>query len=297
MRWLRQHDILLAREVVALDPYQHPKGGTERFALWEKIAANLDGFHLKNQINFSVTGRSVRDRVNLVLIRNYKKKMQEERKASGIEVPPPTEFDQLMEEIVGRAGDAEKEQKAGQDERKEKEDRERKVAEEVRAQALERVGQTRKRQGVEAKEDKPVKRRSGGETIEYLKERSQQQMKLREEELKIQREAQEANAKAQQAFTAQLLQEQQQQQQNMFAALQKEQQQQWQQQQQMQASIMLQQQQQQQSQAMMAILQELVKKKLTVSYQEKSVDTCIILYTLTRKILIFKIQIHMLCSI
>ena len=240
MRWLRQHDIPLAREVVALDPYQHPKGSRERFALWEKIAANLDGFHLTNQINFSVTGRSVRDRVNLVLIRNYKKKMQEERKASGIEVPPPTEFDQLMEEIVGRAGDAEKEQKAGQHERKEKEDRERKVAEEVRAQALERVGQTRKRQGVEAKEDKPVKRRSGGETIEYLKERPLQQMRLREEELKIQREAQEANAKAQQAFTAQALQQQQQ----------------WQQQQQMQASIMLQQ--QQQSQAMMAILQELV---------------------------------------
>ena len=166
--------------------------------------------------------------------------MQEERKASGIEVPPPTEFDQLMEEIVGRAGDAEKEQKAGQDERKEKEDRERKLAEEVRAQALERFGQTRKRQGVEAKEDKPVKRRSLGETIEYLKERSQQQMRLREEELKIRREAQEANAKAQQAFTAQLLQ-QQQRQQNMFAALQKEQQQQWQKQQQMQASIMLQQ--------------------------------------------------------
>lgn len=145
--------------------------------------------------------------------------MQQERKASGIEVAPPTEFDQLMEEIVGRAGDAEKEQKAGQDERKEKQDRERKVAEEVRAQALERFGQTRKRQGVEAKEDKPV-RRSGGETIEYLKERSQQHMRLGEEELKIQREAQEANAKAQHAFTAQLLQ-QQQQQQNMFAALHK----------------------------------------------------------------------------
>ena len=232
---------------MALDPYQHPKGSRERFALWEKIAANLDGFHLTNQINFSVTGRSVRDSGTLVLIRNWKKKVQEERKASGIKVPPPTEFDQLMEEIVG---------KAGQDERKEKEDRERKVAEEVRAQTLERVGQTRKRQRVEAKDDKPVKRRSGGDTIEYLKERSQQQMRLREEELKIQREAQEANAKAQQAFKAQLLQ-QQQQQQNMFAALQKEQQQQWQQQQQMQASIMLQQQ-QQQSQAM--ILQELVKK-------------------------------------
>ena len=77
--------------------------------------------------------------------------MQEERKASGIEVPPPTEFDQLMEEIVGRAGDAEKEQKAGQDEKKEKEDRERKVAEEVRAQALERVGQTCKQKAKEGK--------------------------------------------------------------------------------------------------------------------------------------------------
>ena len=88
-------------------------------------------------------------------------------------------------------------------------------------------------------------------------------MRLREEELKIRRETQEANAKVQQAFTAQLLQ-QQQRQQNMFAALQKGQQ--------MQASIMLQ---QQQSQAMMAIVQELVKNKWTVSYQEKSIDTCI----------------------
>lgn len=74
-------------------------------------------------------------------------------------------------------------------------------------------------------------------------------MRLREEELKIRRKAQEANAKVQQAFTAQLL-KQQQRQQNVFAALQKEQQ--------MQASIMLQ---QQQSQAMMAIIQELVKNK------------------------------------
>ena len=71
MRWLHQLDILLAREVVTLDPYQHPNGSRERFPLKEKIAANLDGFHLTNQINFSVT---VRDRVNPILIRNYKKK-------------------------------------------------------------------------------------------------------------------------------------------------------------------------------------------------------------------------------
>ena len=48
--------------------------------------------------------RSVRDRINLVLIKKYKKKIADEVKASGIAVEPLSEFDRAMEEICRSTG-------------------------------------------------------------------------------------------------------------------------------------------------------------------------------------------------
>ena len=48
--------------------------------------------------------RSVRDRINLVLIKKYKKKMADEVKASGIAVELLSEFDRAMEEICRGTG-------------------------------------------------------------------------------------------------------------------------------------------------------------------------------------------------
>ena len=59
---------------------------------------------------FSVSARSVRDRVNLVLIKKHKKKVAEESKASGIAVDEPSEFDAAIEEICEKAEAAEREQ-------------------------------------------------------------------------------------------------------------------------------------------------------------------------------------------
>ncbi|CAH3195333.1 unnamed protein product, partial [Porites evermanni] len=93
--WTKDHDLLLVREVLTVDPYSQPKGSRERGNLSEP--------------RFSVSVRSVRDRVNLVLIKKHKRKVAEERKASGIAVDEPSEFDAATEEICEKAEAAERE--------------------------------------------------------------------------------------------------------------------------------------------------------------------------------------------
>ena len=65
MNWTKDHDLLLIREVMAVDPYSQPKGSRERerAKLWEEIAMSLNSVSAPQ---FSVTARCVRDRVNLV---------------------------------------------------------------------------------------------------------------------------------------------------------------------------------------------------------------------------------------
>ena len=59
---------------------------------------------------FSVSVRSVRDHVNLVLIKKHKRGVAEESRASGIAVDEPSEFDAAIEEICEKAEAAEKDQ-------------------------------------------------------------------------------------------------------------------------------------------------------------------------------------------
>ena len=66
----KDHDLLLVREVLTVDPYSQPKGSRERAKPWEEIALNLSAV---SELLFSVSVRSVRDRFNLVLIKKQKK--------------------------------------------------------------------------------------------------------------------------------------------------------------------------------------------------------------------------------
>ena len=72
-----------------------------------RIALNLSAV---SEPRFSVSVRSVRDRVNLVLIKKHKRKVEEESKASGIAVDEPSEFDAAIEEICEKAEAAERNQ-------------------------------------------------------------------------------------------------------------------------------------------------------------------------------------------
>ena len=75
-------------------------GSRERAKLWEEIALNLSAV---SEPRFSVSVRSVTDRVNLVLIKKHERKVAEESKASGIAVDEPSEFDAAIEEICEKA--------------------------------------------------------------------------------------------------------------------------------------------------------------------------------------------------
>ena len=101
----KDHDLLLVREVLTVDPYSQPKGSRERAKPWEEIALNLSAV---SELLFSVSVRSVRDRVSLVLIKRHKRKVAEERKGSGIAVDEPSEFEAAIEEISEKAEAAER---------------------------------------------------------------------------------------------------------------------------------------------------------------------------------------------
>ena len=105
MYWSKDHDLLLVREVLIVDPYSQSKGSRERAKLWEEIALNLSAV---SEPRFLVSMRSVRDHVNLVLIKKHKRKVAEERKACGIAVDEPSEFDAAIEKLRKKAEAAER---------------------------------------------------------------------------------------------------------------------------------------------------------------------------------------------
>ena len=117
MCWTKDHNILLVREVLAVNPFTEPKGSRERAKLWEKVAISLNAITAPR---FSVTVRSVRDRVNLVLVKKYKKRIAEEEKASGIEVEPESKFYRGMELICQRAEASDRDHQDLAQEKKEK---------------------------------------------------------------------------------------------------------------------------------------------------------------------------------
>ena len=96
MEWSKAHDVLLCREMLALNPFKAKRKTTQRSKMWETIAQNLE---LIDQPTFRVTVRAVRDRYSL-LGRKYRKRMQTEKKASGI-TPEVSDSDVLLEELIG----------------------------------------------------------------------------------------------------------------------------------------------------------------------------------------------------
>ena len=95
MEWSEKHDILLCREVLVLQPFEHPYRSKERGEVWPKIAINLNGL---KQPTFKVSKRSVRDRLTLLQSR-FKEKIRRGEGAPGIDCEE-SELDQALEEIL-----------------------------------------------------------------------------------------------------------------------------------------------------------------------------------------------------
>ena len=148
--------------------------------MWQKIADNLNAVQ---DPHFIVEKRSVRDHIGL-LIQRFKRKQTQELRESGA-TPERTELDDATEQIIAMEESADFQQQEINDENIEKVESDRRKAEDVRKKAMETMGKTQKRNSVEGNSKLKKSRKSGSATLEYLKERSQQDLALREEELNL----------------------------------------------------------------------------------------------------------------
>ena len=253
MFWSHDHEAILCREVVNVNPYTTKKGSTKRSSMWEKIADTLNKCAVPK---FRVDKRSVRDHVGN-LVYKHKKKLQAEEKATGITPDEPTELENLLDTIIAleESGEAELQETQGTSSKKLQYDRAK--AEDVRLKAMEKLSETKKRDSsADECDDKPKRqRRSGGDAIQYLAERAKVSDQLKEEDLKMRKEHQTLEREKMEVLRKQQMQMQQQQA-DVLKVIQQQQQQS--QQQLLNSQMMMMEQQQQQSKALMLLLEKII---------------------------------------
>ena len=211
MEWTEKHDLCLACEIRASDIFKSTKKKTvQRAQIWQHIADTLCSYDTPT---FTVSKRAIQDRY-VIISSKYRKKLSTEERASGIEVEQ-TELEVLLEELIEQE-DLSKEEG---NEAKRKTEQDKSKAQEIRKTAMENLGETKKRKLVNGEQDDatslPLKnktRRSGSEVVGYLKEKSEQEAKLREQEIEIKKTQQEMEGKRYDSLMAMMAQQQQQQQ-------------------------------------------------------------------------------------
>ena len=212
MEWTEKHDLCLACEIRAGDIFKSTKKKTvQRAQVWQQIADTLCSYDTPK---FTVSKRAVRDRYGIISSK-YRKTLSAEKRASGIEVEQ-TELEVLLEELIEQEDLSEEEG----NETKRKTEQDKSKAQEIRKTTMENLGETKQRKLVNGEQDDatslPLKnktRRSGSEVVGYLKEKSEQEAKLREQEIEIKKTQQEMEGKRYDSLMTMMAQQQQQQQQ------------------------------------------------------------------------------------
>ena len=157
-KWTEERDALFLREVLLLQPFTYKPGTKQAGMKWSEVSHNINGYPL-----FSSTPRdqrSVREHFNRLLTDHMRKYRQEES-ASGIASDPPTEKEQILEEIV----EITKSPPIHVTKSEKKDEQKRQIALDCRDKAMETWTKPRKNdaQNKESEEDseteQPVKRR------------------------------------------------------------------------------------------------------------------------------------------
>ena len=177
MVWSTNHDVLLCREILVVEPYRFKAGTRERGQAWDKVASALNSVE---GLRFVVDQRGVRERY-AKLERNFKRKMAAEERASGIS-PEKTELDEAIENIMERREGAEEEIAQRAESTAVVMEKERETAESVRKKSMERLAETRER---ENQRNAKKKRNSGEETLDFMKDKWRMELELRREELEV----------------------------------------------------------------------------------------------------------------
>ena len=176
MDWTEEKDVYLCREIIVREPFKYKKGSVDKGRIWTEIADSLNSC---KELQFKVTQRSVRERFSLIQSR-FQKQTREEIASSGT-APDVTELDVLLEEI----GEKEKIAEEINETAKKKAETDRGRAEQIRDKAMKRMETKQKNENGEESGVKSKKRRSGNDTIEYLKEKSKIEKEMREKELDL----------------------------------------------------------------------------------------------------------------
>ncbi|EDO29002.1 predicted protein [Nematostella vectensis] len=143
MEWTTPHDAALCREVLLQNPYTERKKTTQRAKIWQTISERLAVLE-KPKFKSTIGKRAVQDRV-MLLVTKFKRRMAAERLESGIN-PTMSEVDTMLEEITAREREADLLRETEADGSKKKVEQEKAKGEEIRKRAMEKLGDTKKRE-------------------------------------------------------------------------------------------------------------------------------------------------------
>ena len=181
MEWKGEHDILLCREILLSQPFKFKERTVERGKIRDEIANRLNNCPT---LKFLVNKRSVRERFKLIK-ENMKRKIQEEEKASGIDVEPASELEKALKDICaleeslsGEVMDS-KQAKAEANNLKPKK----------YAKKQWRASVKLKREKV--KRSLQRKREVEATTLQFVREKSEKELEVRKQELKLKEKEQE----------------------------------------------------------------------------------------------------------
>ena len=96
MKWTEEHELVMLRELMLLQPWLYKKGTSERGNDWEKLAVSLNAIPYPQ---FRVTQRPVHDHYS-TMEKRRRDKVREEDRASEIAPEEDKELDQLLDETI-----------------------------------------------------------------------------------------------------------------------------------------------------------------------------------------------------
>ena len=193
MLWNDIKDLIMLREVAARGIMRMREKSRERGAAWQSLAENLSPI-----LAYELTARSVRDHFKS-LVNKFKGDMAKEKRATGGGGDELDEKWQLLEELIELNEDVGR-QVADEVEKRQAE---KELAQDMRAVALERFSETRKRkEGKDEgdEDDGSKKRRKSREVMDWLKEKVEYEKSVREKEIEDRRREREQEAGRHQEF-------------------------------------------------------------------------------------------------
>lgn len=195
MFWTEEHDIMLCRQMLAVNPFTSTKKGTvQRGAQWNEIVDNLMG--IENP-KFKVDQRAVKDRYTL-LSQKLRRKLREEELASGIDTDM-TELEDALEDIIDIEDNSVKQVEYEAGVKMKEMDKEKQSAEDIRKRAMGKLRETQKRKGdrtdVDNEKRSKKKRSNGSDTLAFLREKNMMESEMRKEEMELKRKSMELQEK------------------------------------------------------------------------------------------------------